>query len=85
MNPASESFPEGTVTIRLHRRKPQHILIDRRDVDLLLAEEMEMQRTENKHLKTKLGEQVRYIVHLEDMLMQEGHALYELREWEETT
>jgi len=62
MNPPSEQYPEGTVTIRLHRRKPQHIIMDRRDVDLVLAEELEMQRTENKHLRRKLGEQARYIV-----------------------
>lgn len=64
MNPPDERFPEGTVTIRLHRRKPQHILMDRRDVDLVLAEELEMQRTENKHLKRKLYGQAQYIARL---------------------
>jgi hypothetical protein len=64
MNPPTEQFPEGTVTIRLHRRKPQHIIMDRRDVNLVLAEELEMQRTENRHLKKKHGEQARYIVEL---------------------
>jgi predicted RNase H-like nuclease (RuvC/YqgF family) len=64
-NPPDERFPEGTVTVRLHRRKPQHIIMDRRDVDLVLAEEMEAQRTENKHLRKKLGEQARYIETLE--------------------
>jgi hypothetical protein len=66
-NPPTEQFPEGTVTIRLHRRKPQHIIMDRRDVDLVLAEELEMQRIENKHLRRKLGEQARYIVRLEEV------------------
>jgi len=65
-NPASPAFPEGTVTIRLHRRKPQHILMDRRDVDVLLAEELEMQRVENFHLKRRVGEQAGYIRRLED-------------------
>jgi hypothetical protein len=71
-NPPSEEFPEGTVTIRLHRRKPQHIIMDRRNVDLVLAEELEMQRTENKHLRRKLGEQARYIVQLETELEERG-------------
>jgi hypothetical protein len=76
-NPPDERFPEGTVTIRLHRRKPQHILMDRRDVDLVLAEELEMQRTENKHLRKKLGEQARYIIKLEDGLRAQGVAVGE--------
>jgi hypothetical protein len=73
VNPPTEQFPEGTVTIRLHRRKPQHIIMDRRDVNVVIAEELEMQRTENKHLKTKLGQQARYIMRLEDALRQYGH------------
>jgi len=82
VNPPSEQFPEGTVTIRLHRRKPQHIIMDRRDVDLVLAEELEMQRTENKHLRRKLGEQARYILRLQDALMQDGLDLGALEELE---
>jgi len=68
VNPPSEQFPEGTVTIRLHRRKPQHIIMDRRDVDLVLAEELEMQRTENSHLKRRIGEQARYIRELRGLI-----------------
>ena len=79
-NPPSPPFPEGTVTLRLHRRKPQHILMDRRDVDVLLAEEIEMQRTENSHLKRRLGQQARYIARLEELLMGEGHDLERLRD-----
>jgi hypothetical protein len=75
VNPPTEQFPEGTVTIRLHRRKPQHIIMDRRDVNVVLAEELEMQRTENKHLKTKLGQQARYIVRLEDAMTKIGGLL----------
>jgi len=78
-NPPTEQFPEGTVTIRLHRRKPQHIIMDRRDIYLALAEELEMQRTENKHLRKKLGEQAGYICRLEDTLRGYGESLGE--EW----
>jgi hypothetical protein len=77
----SRWFPEGTVTIRLHRRKAQNILMDRRDVDVLIVEELEMQRTENFHLKRRLGEQAHYIRKLEDAVThpEMGYDLEELK------
>lgn len=58
--------------MRLHRRKPGHIIIDRREVDIILAEEMEAQRNENKALRKALGANKRRIRALEDSLIDRG-------------
>ena len=61
INPATPEFPHGTVTVKMHRRKPLHLVVDRRELEGSLVAEMEMQRTENSHLKRKLGERAREI------------------------
>jgi hypothetical protein len=55
-------FPEGTVTVRLHRRKRLNLVVDRRELEEALVVDMEGLRIENERLKKKLGAAARLLL-----------------------
>jgi hypothetical protein len=55
-------FPEGTVTVRLHRRKRLNLVVDRRELEEALVVDMEGLRIENERLKKKLGDTTRLLL-----------------------
>jgi hypothetical protein len=55
-------FPEGTVTVRLHRRKRLNLVVDRRELEEALVVDMEGLRIENERLKKKLSDATRLLL-----------------------
>lgn len=66
-------FPEGTITVRLHRRKALNLIVDRRELEEALTVDMEMLRVENKKIKDKLGAATRLLRENGIAIPWEGH------------
>ena len=73
-------FPEGTVSVRLHKKKRMVLVADRRDFEEALMVEMEALRTENMKLKALLRQLREELRLTQEELMRDQDEADRLRE-----
>lgn len=56
------SFPEGTVSVKLHKRKRLTLVVGREELNAALVERIEVLEYENKMLRRKVTELTREYV-----------------------
>lgn len=53
--PREHSFPQGTVSVKLHKRKRLTLVVPREELDAAIVERLEALEHENRILRRKLG------------------------------